>query len=84
MNIKLNRQTIIQNRLLELEKETRSITPTLLSNDLQIEKAQLEKELQFILDERNSWKSKIIWNIIVPVIVSVVTAYIVTKLNSKI
>lgn len=47
---------------------------------LDIEKKQLELKRQFILDQRNSWKSRGIWNIIVPIIVSVATVYFVSLL----
>lgn len=39
------------------------------------EKEQLEKELEFILARRNGWLPTTIWNVIVPVIVSIITAY---------
>lgn len=55
---------------------------------LDVEKAQLERKRQFILDRRNDWKAKGIWNIIVPIVVSVITAYLVSvfvmKLGGKI
>lgn len=42
----------------------------------------LESERHFIVDRRNSWKPKVIWNVLVPIAVSVVTAYIVTTFIS--
>lgn len=41
----------------------------------------LKTERDFILSKRESWLPKTIWNLVVPVIVSIVTALIVTKLN---
>jgi hypothetical protein len=53
-------------------------------NCLDIEKNILKQKRQYILDDRNGWKLKFFWNIAVPIIVAVITAYIVTKLNTKI
>ena len=47
---------------------------------LDAEKAQLQLKRQFILDERSNWKAKSIWNIIIPIIVSIITAYCVSML----
>lgn len=44
--------------------------------------AILESERNFILDRRNGWKSKILWNVLVAIIVAVVTTYIVTAFIS--
>lgn len=41
------------------------------------EKALLQLKRQFILDRREGWKSRVIWNILVPIVVAVITAYIV-------
>jgi len=49
---------------------------------LDVEKAVLQMRRQFILDNREGWKSKAIWNILVPIIVAILTTYIVSKLNS--
>ena len=77
--MKKGRLSVIQNRLLELEEETRSIVSSVFGNNIEIEKAKLEKERQFILDERNSgWKSKIIWGVFTPIVVSLVTSYLLT------
>ena len=47
---------------------------------LDVEKAQLERKRQFILDRRNSWKAKLAWGLVIPIIVSIITAYIVSVL----
>ncbi|GEM_PF-4832964 len=47
---------------------------------LDVEKTQLQLKRQFILDERNDWKAKSIWNVIVPIFVSVITALVVSML----
>jgi len=44
--------------------------------------AALESERHFIVDRRNSWKPKVIWDVLVPIVVAVVTAYIVTTFIS--
>lgn len=41
---------------------------------------QLETERKFLLDERDSLFWRIIWNVVVPIIVSLITASIVTRL----
>lgn len=79
--MKKSRLHIIQNRLLEIEKEIRSIS--LVFNNVLIEKAQLELERQFILDERNNWKSRMVWNVLVPIIVSLVTSFLIAKFYLK-
>lgn len=45
---------------------------------LDVEKKQLQFKRQFILDQRNDWKSKSFWSVIIPIIVSVTTAYLVS------
>ena len=47
---------------------------------LDVEKTQLQLKRQFILDKRESWLPKTIWNLIVPIIVAIITAYITTIL----
>lgn len=47
---------------------------------LDVEKNQLQRKLQSILDERNGWKAKSVWNVVVPIIVSIITAYVVSML----
>lgn len=42
----------------------------------------LEIQRQFILDRRNGWKPKVIWDMLVPIIVAVVTSYIVAAFLS--
>ncbi len=45
------------------------------------EKGRLISQRQFILDERNSgWKSKIIWSIFVPIMISIITNYFLRTL----
>ncbi|MEK7077883.1 MAG: hypothetical protein AAB928_02200 [Patescibacteria group bacterium] len=43
----------------------------------------LESERNFIVDRRNDrrngWKQRLIWNVCVPIIVAIITAYIVAK-----
>lgn len=82
----------IEVRLLEIEHEipmrinnARESFTDSIENDIEsdaiayldVEKAQLQLKRQFILDERNGWKAKSLWNIVVPIIVSVITAYLV-------
>lgn len=45
---------------------------------LDVEKAQLEYKRQFILDRRNSWKVKLFWGFVIPIVVSTITAYVVS------
>lgn len=83
----------IEARLLEIEHEkpmrihnakenySGSIDDEIEADDigyLDVEKAQLQLKRQFILDERNSWKAKSVWNVVVPIIASVITAYLVS------
>ena len=48
---------------------------------LETEKSQLQLKRQFILDGRDSWKAKSVWNVIVPIIVSIVTTYIMINIK---
>lgn len=83
----------IEARLLEIEHEkpmriynarenySGSIDDEIEADDigyLDVEKTQLQLKRQFILDERNGWKAKSVWNVVVPIIVSVITAYLVS------
>jgi hypothetical protein len=43
---------------------------------LDVEKAQLNLKRQFILDERNGWKARVIWSILVPIVVSVIVTLV--------
>jgi len=45
---------------------------------LDVEKAILQMKRQFILDKRSSWKVRVFWNIVVPIIVATITAYLVS------
>ncbi len=45
---------------------------------LDVEKSVLQNKRQFILDKRNNWKARAFWSVVVPVIVSLITARIVT------
>ncbi len=45
---------------------------------LQDELKKLEIKRQFILDRRNSWVAKSVWNVVVPIVISVITAYLVS------
>ena len=82
----------IEERLLEIEHEkpmrihnakenySGGIDDEIEADDIEyldVEKTQLQLKRQFILDERNGWKAKSIWNVIVPIIVSIITAYVV-------
>lgn len=52
--------------------------------ELLLEKQKLEHDLVDLLDRReNSIIRKIIWNIIVPILVSVVTSIIFLKINNS-
>lgn len=88
----------IEARLLEIEHEkpTRihnacenysgNIDDEIEANDiayLDVEKAQLQLKRQFILDRRSSWMAKSIWNVVVPIAVSVVTTYLVSVFVMK-
>lgn len=41
----------------------------------------LETERSFLISQRESWLPKTIWNLLIPILVSVITAIIVTKLQ---
>lgn len=85
----------IENRLLEIEEEkpmrihnlnenfSGDTMDHLMESDaidyLDIEKAKLLLKRQFLLDKRNSWKNRIIWDILVPIFLSGITAYFVSK-----
>lgn len=47
---------------------------------LDVEKRQLHLKRQFILDNRNNWRTKTVWNIAVPIVISIITAYIISLL----
>src|SRR3989344_1573536 len=66
----------IEARLLELDDEIEADDIAYLD----IEKTQLQLKRQFILDERNSWKAKSVWNVVIPIAVSIITAYLVSVL----
>lgn len=85
----------IEERLLEIEHEkpmrihnskenySGSIEDEIEAADidyLDVEKAQLQLKRQFILDNRSSWLAKSIWNVIVPIVVSIITTYIISVL----
>ena len=80
----------IENRILENQKtlgELNEGTPVFSSlfSDTEIKRIEncnkaLEKERQHILDGRNSWKSKIFWDVSVPIIVAVITTYLINKM----
>ncbi len=46
--------------------------------ELDIEKTRLQLKRQFMLDGRNNWKAKSLWDIAVPIVVAVITAYLVS------
>jgi len=83
----------IEKRLLEIDEEkarrahnlkenyTNSIEDIIEADDidyLDIEKVKLQFKRQFILDKRGSWKAKVLWGIISPIIVATITAYLVS------
>ena len=85
----------IEKRIIEIKKEIAGkpkelkapIAQVLLDGQirnaikpLQEELAILEIKRQFILDKRDSLFSRVIWNIVVPIIVSSVTAFLVSKI----
>lgn len=42
---------------------------------------KLETQRNFLLDRRESWIPKTIWNVIVPIVVTVITLYVVELLE---
>lgn len=40
--------------------------------------ARLETERNFILDRRNGWKAKSLWNVFVPILITMITAYLLS------
>ena len=88
----------IEKRLLEIEEERPRRLHNLKENYsnslndeiaginisyLDVEKARLQMERRFALDKRNNWLARIIWSGVVPIIVAVITAYLVTILIGK-
>ena len=82
----------IQSRLLEIQEErprrlhnlkenySSSIEDEMEAMDisfLDVEQAKLEMKRQFILDRREGWKAKVVWNIVVPIFLAIITAYFV-------
>lgn len=47
------------------------------------EKSQLQLKRQFILDNRHGWKARVFWSIIAPIIVAIITAYLVSTLIAE-
>ena len=82
----------IEERLLEIDAEksarsygaAKNIIQAIKDGDdikyLDVEKTRLQLKRQFILDRRNSWKAKSIWDVVVPIIVSIITAYVISVL----
>ena len=64
----------IEKRLLEIEQEKHILE----FDTTDAEKVSLQLKRQFILDARNGWKTKGIWDVVVPIAVSVITAYLVS------
>lgn len=50
---------------------------------LDVEKTKLRLKREFILDSRSSWKAKTIWDVAVPIAVSIVTTYLVSVFIAK-
>ena len=64
----------IKNEIIDLESPLSTIFSQTAFNyrpELNAKLNKLETERQFILDHRESWLPKTIWNIIVPIIISV-------------
>jgi hypothetical protein len=87
----------IEKRLLEIEEEkprrihnlsesySNSNEDIIEGMDIQwldTEKAILQLKRRFILDRRESWKSKAVWNVFVPILVATITALIVGNMGS--
>lgn len=83
----------IEKRLLKIEEEkpiriynyyenyTESIDDEIEKSEIEwldVEKTQLQLKRQFILDEREGWRARVFWNIVVPIIVATITAYLVS------
>jgi hypothetical protein len=47
---------------------------------LDVEKSQLQLKYQFILNRRESWLPRTAWSFFVPIVASIITAYITTIL----
>lgn len=89
---------IFRNRLKEIEEEILSIRresnnhPGIpVGNSYNVRRDQedqridvLEDERKFILDRRNGWKPKVIWDVLVPIVVTVITTFIISKFISGI
>lgn len=84
----------IEKRLLEIDEEKSRRTHNLKENYsnsiddeiefqeikyLDVEKEKLQMMRQFILDKRENWKFKIIWDICAPIIVSLFVWYLTKK-----
>lgn len=83
--IKTGELDITEEKLLQIEAElaepfvkTMFVDPK--RDQLRSEKSVLQMKRQFILDRRGSWKSRIIWDMLVPITLAIVTAYITAKI----
>ncbi len=80
-----------EKRLLEIEEEKPRRIHNLQENysasiedeleviniaNLDTDKITLQMKRQFILDRRNNWKARVFWSIVVPIIVTIITAYL--------
>lgn len=84
----VNKKTIknIRYKIKELDSEILLYNNPVLGDfdkkELILEKQELEHDLLNLLDQReNSISRRVIWNIIVPIFVSVVTSVIILKIN---
>ncbi|MFA5029900.1 MAG: hypothetical protein WC518_04195 [Patescibacteria group bacterium] len=48
-----------------------------------IEKNKLQMERQFILDGRNGWWFRIVWDMVVPIIITLITIFCYLKFGIK-
>lgn len=86
----MSRLTEIENELLINQKKLSELSnPYMYMNMIdngqikQIENRneELDLERQHILDRRNSWKPKIFWDVLVPIIVTIITTYLISILS---
>jgi hypothetical protein len=86
----------IEKRLLEIDGEREAREHNLHENfsgsvddemeaydikHLDIEKSQLELRRQFILDKREGWKQRVVWDLLVPIVVAIIAAYLTVILT---
>ncbi len=79
----------IEEAILEKEKEGIADGES-FGNSANVRRTKREAEItdlkskrQFILDRRSGWKPKIFWNVLIPIMVSTITAYLVSVFVEK-